>query len=204
MRLYNRLLRAVGWYEPSMDDVISHVGVVLFDQGVLCLLAAIIVILAVHILHKMESKHSVHDDLVITLVHLLLVCIPFMVCEKPSENIFTPQNLKWKLLYYGVGIGTFMYNIKRFCKKPKQTLTKFMTLQSLLPTKKEMDSTLGDRLKELMPLIVFEMIAMAFYVFFFSLFGTFLTYSVAISIFICIFFVSFDLHKHTKKVQNKD
>lgn len=203
MRLYNRLLKAVGWYEPSMDDLISVVGLTRFDEGVLCFLGVVIVVFAVYILHQLETKQRLLDDLVVTFVHLSLVCIPFIVCKKPAENFFTPENYMGKLLYYGVGIGTFLYNMKRLCKKQKNALQTFKKFQILFPTEKG-DLTLGDRLKELMPLIVFEFIAVALYVFFFSFFSPFLTFSVGISIFICIFVVAYDLHKQSKKAEKTE
>ena len=198
MSLYAGFLKAIGRYEPSMDELISLVGPTPFDQGFLCLLGAVIVVFAVYILHKIEHKPRWLDDLVIAFLLCLLLSMPFIFCEMPS--FLTPQNYTWQLVYYAVSGVSFVYNMYRFSKytktQPKIALKTICGVQKLFPSKE--DLSLGDRIKELASLIVFVFIAVLSYRILFHYFGKFVPYLLLISILMSVCIVWRDLDTRKK------
>ena len=192
------------WIEPSMDELHRLIGPTPTEQVVLCVWGALLLVFAVHILHDLEDKKRWIDDRALGFVHLVMVVAPFIVCKPTPSSGLIPQGFTLKVIYYLFSAWTLYHNMYRLGKYTNTTDTfkKLGEVGNLLPSEKQ-DLTLTERLKELVPLMVLECIAVVLYTFFFSFFQPFMTYLLVISNGIWIVMISYDIHVRMKKAENK-
>ena len=203
MNLYKGFLKAIGCYEPSMDEFLRHFEPTNFDQVVMCWLWVCIVLGTVYILDNFKKRPKWIDDLVIIFVILVQVCFPFVVCKMPPESLLATTS--WIHFFGGVSCMCNMYWLGKYANiKPKNALKVATELYSMAPTEQKLDAELGDRIKELAPLAVFEILVVCCYNFLFPFVEPFLPFVMITSILTFILKLARDVDLVVKKARKNE